>query len=56
VIELLGPIQERYADLRADDAELQRLLTLGAEKARAASAPTIEAMYKRMGFLRLASD
>jgi tryptophanyl-tRNA synthetase len=52
VVELLAPIQKRFASLRADDAELLRLLAMGAEKARAASAPTLEAMYERMGFVR----
>src|SRR5689334_11891716 len=52
VVELLAPIQERFAALRSDEAELLRLLTIGAEKARAASAPTITAMYERMGFTR----
>jgi tryptophanyl-tRNA synthetase len=52
VVELLAPIQERFAELRGDDAELLRLLTIGAEKARLASAPTLEAMYDRMGFVR----
>jgi hypothetical protein len=29
------------------------MLAVGAEKARVASAPTLEAMYERMGFIRL---
>jgi tryptophanyl-tRNA synthetase len=52
VVELLVPIQERYRELRADEAELSRLLAVGAEKAREASAPTLESMYERMGFVR----
>jgi tryptophanyl-tRNA synthetase len=52
VVELLVPIQERYRELRADEAELGRLLAVGAEKARDASAPTLEAIYERMGFVR----
>ena len=52
VLELLGPIQESFAALRADDAELLRLLAMGADKAQAASAPTLETMYERMGFVR----
>jgi len=52
VVELLSPIQQRYEELRADEDELQRLLGVGAEKAREASAPTLEAMYERMGFVR----
>ena len=52
VVELFAPIQRRYEELRADEAELRRLLARGAEKARAASAPTLETMYERMGFVR----
>ena len=52
VVELVTPVRERYLELRADPAELQRLLALGAEKARDVSRPTIEAMYDRMGFVR----
>ena len=53
VIALLDPIQERYREIRNDPAELHRLLALGADKARAASQPTLDAMYERMGFVRL---
>jgi tryptophanyl-tRNA synthetase len=53
VVELLTPVRDRYLELRADEPELLRLLALGAEKARAASEPTLEAMYERMGFVRL---
>ena len=52
VVELFAPIQQRYEELRADEGELRRLLAVGAEKAREASAPTLEAMYERMGFVR----
>jgi tryptophanyl-tRNA synthetase len=52
VVELFAPIQQRYEELRADEAELRRLLARGAEKAREASAPTLETMYERMGFVR----
>jgi len=50
VIELVAPIQARYKELRNDPAELQRLLAVGAEKARASSAPTLALMYERLGF------
>jgi tryptophanyl-tRNA synthetase len=52
IVELLGPIQTRYHELRSDPAELQRLLEMGAEKARASSAPTLSLMYERLGFAR----
>ena len=53
VVELLAPVQERYAELRADEPELLRLMKLGADKAREASAPTLDAMMRRMGFVQL---
>jgi tryptophanyl-tRNA synthetase len=52
VVEAVVPIQERYRELRADPIELQRLLARGAEKARKASEPTLEAMFDRMGFVK----
>ncbi|HVD11720.1 MAG TPA: tryptophan--tRNA ligase [Gaiellaceae bacterium] len=52
VVALLEPIATRYAELRADPAELVRLLSGGAKKAREVSAPTLETMYERMGFVR----
>jgi tryptophanyl-tRNA synthetase len=52
VVELLAPIQSRYRELRDDPVELKRLLEIGAEKARAASGPTLARMYERMGFTR----
>ena len=51
VVQLLVPIQERYEALRADERDLQRLLAVGAEKARKASEPTLASMYERMGFV-----
>jgi tryptophanyl-tRNA synthetase len=52
VAALLEPIRERYQTLRADDAELRRLLADGAARAAEASAPTLELMFERMGFVR----
>ena len=52
VVALFGPIQERYHELRADEGELRRLLAAGAAKASEASAPTLQLMFERMGFVR----
>jgi tryptophanyl-tRNA synthetase len=52
LVGLLEPIQARYGELRSDPAELGRMLSVGADKARDASAPTLAAMYDRMGFAR----
>ena len=38
VVALLAPFQARYQELRSDDAELRRLLAMGAEKAAASAA------------------
>jgi len=51
VIAVLEPIAARYHEFRDDPAELARLLHVGAEKAREASAPTLRSMYDRMGFV-----
>src|SRR5690348_13246137 len=51
VVELFRPVQKRYAELRADEPELRRLLQIGADKARATSAPTLHQMVERMGFV-----
>ncbi|MEX0674267.1 MAG: tryptophan--tRNA ligase [Gaiellaceae bacterium] len=52
VVELLAPFQRRYEELRSDDAELMRLLAIGADKARASAEQTLTLMYERMGFVR----
>jgi tryptophanyl-tRNA synthetase len=52
VVELLTPIQRRYEELRSDEPQLRAMLAHGAEKARATSAPMLEQMYERMGFVR----
>jgi tryptophanyl-tRNA synthetase len=52
IVTLLEPIQARFHEVRGDTAELMRLLQVGAEKARAISAPTLSLMYERMGFVQ----
>jgi tryptophanyl-tRNA synthetase len=55
VVELLSPVRERYERLRSDPTELQRLLAVGAEKARKAAEPTLERIYEQMGFVTAAN-
>ncbi len=50
VVEYLAPVRERYRELRSDEAELERILGLGAEKARALAAPVLADVRERMGF------
>jgi tryptophanyl-tRNA synthetase len=52
VVELFEPVRRLYDELRADEPQLKTLLARGAEKARETSAPTLERMYQRMGFVR----
>jgi tryptophanyl-tRNA synthetase len=52
LVEFFEPVRLRYEELRSDEGELHRMLGVGADKARAASAPTLELMYERMGFAR----
>jgi tryptophanyl-tRNA synthetase len=52
VVELFTPVRARYEELRGDEPQLKTLLARGAEKARESSAPTLERMYERMGFVR----
>jgi tryptophanyl-tRNA synthetase len=49
VVKYLAPVRERYEELRGDEAELERVLALGAEKARALAAPTVAEVRDRMG-------
>jgi tryptophanyl-tRNA synthetase len=50
IVDLLAPVRERYAGLRPDEAALEEMLALGAEKARAIAAGTLADVRERMGF------
>jgi tryptophanyl-tRNA synthetase len=45
----LAPVRERYLELREDEAELERLLALGAEKARSIASHTLADVRDAMG-------
>jgi tryptophanyl-tRNA synthetase len=47
----LAPIRERTEKMLADEAELDRLLAQGADRARALARPTMAAVSDRVGFL-----
>jgi tryptophanyl-tRNA synthetase len=49
VVEYLAPVRERYGELRRDQAELERLLAVGADKARAIAAGTLADVRLAMG-------
>jgi tryptophanyl-tRNA synthetase len=51
VIEHLTPIRVRHAALMADQAELDRLMAVGAARAREIAAPVLAEAKARMGLL-----
>lgn len=51
VIEEIAPVRARYNELMKDPAELDRLLAVGAEQARAVAQPKVDAMKKIMGLV-----
>ena len=50
VIQALRPIREEYERLISDPAELDRLLAIGADKARALAEPKVRLVKERVGF------
>jgi tryptophanyl-tRNA synthetase len=49
VIDYLAPVRERYAPLRADEGELERILAIGCEQARTIARPTLRDVRRLMG-------
>jgi tryptophanyl-tRNA synthetase len=52
VVEMVRPIQKRYAELSGDPAETARLLAKGAEKARSIASVVNERAHVNIGLLR----
>ena len=50
VVALLAPVRERYRELRADEAGLERTLAEGADRARAIASETMGEVHRVMGF------
>ena len=51
VIEMLGPIQQRYTELLTDRGELASLLRKGSDKAGVVAAATLARAYTAIGFV-----
>lgn len=51
VVEGLRPIRERYQQIMSDPGELDRLLAIGAEKARSIAAPKLDDIKQKVGFI-----
>ncbi|MDG4768051.1 tryptophan--tRNA ligase [Solwaraspora sp. WMMD406] len=56
VTSFVRPIQERTNGYLDDPAQLDKMLAIGAEKARTVAAATLAAVYDRVGFLPPAGD
>lgn len=52
VVEYLRPVQEKYAQLRADEDDLERILAAGARKAAAIAGPIVASARDKMGLGR----
>jgi tryptophanyl-tRNA synthetase len=51
-VEFIAPISGEYARLISDRAEIDRVLTAGAERANDAAAPVIREARKLVGYWR----
>jgi tryptophanyl-tRNA synthetase len=51
VAELLRPLQQRHAELAADPGEVERVLRVGAERARSVARPVVDAAFAAIGLL-----
>ncbi|MBM7072283.1 tryptophan--tRNA ligase [Shewanella sp. 202IG2-18] len=51
VVAMLEPLQERYREIRADEAYLEQVMKEGAEKARARADKTVKAVYEKIGLI-----
>lgn len=52
VVSALSPIRDRANELMSDQAELDRLLAQGADKAKTIAEATLGAVYDRVGFIK----
>ncbi|NDC47586.1 MAG: tryptophan--tRNA ligase [Micrococcales bacterium] len=52
VVSSLSPIRDRANELMSDQAELDRLLAQGADKAKTIAEATLAAVYDRVGFIK----
>ncbi len=55
VVEFITPIQKRTREYLDDPGQLDKVLAIGADKARSVAAPTLAKVYENIGFLRPAA-
>jgi tryptophanyl-tRNA synthetase len=51
VIENIAPIREKVKQLKSDKKNLDRLMALGAEKARKIAQKTLKEVYEKVGLV-----
>ncbi|HZU79681.1 MAG TPA: tryptophan--tRNA ligase, partial [Acidimicrobiales bacterium] len=51
LVSMLDPVRRRYEELRADPAEVERILAVGAAKARSVAGPVLDDAYRAAGLL-----
>lgn len=56
VLAKVEPVRERTFELLDDPAELDRLLAIGAAKAREVASRTLDEVYRNVGFLQLGAE
>lgn len=52
VVDVLGPIRQRFVDLKEDRESLDAILARGAARAREIGVPTLKAAYDALGLIR----
>ncbi len=52
LVEKLGPLRDRFVELKEDREALTAILARGASQARELSAPTLDSAYKALGLVR----
>jgi len=52
LVEKLGPIQQRFVELKEDRESLDAILARGAAQAREIGVPTLKAAYNALGLIR----
>jgi len=52
LVETLGPIRDRFEELKRDPAEIDRILSEGAARASTLARPTLDAAYTALGLCR----
>lgn len=51
IVAMVEPIQQRYQEIRGDEAYLKQIFAKGAAKARQLARPTLEQVYSKIGFV-----